>query len=468
MSSQCERSGSLASRRLHAASAAAPPRNSSLRRCTSSGLSLLLLMVLAGEMVIPVRGGMMDFSPPGLIQYGTCAQPKDHESFHFEQFNGLWYQVEMVPNSYMEPKKCITLDFLWNGTAYNVTTTGLNEYNERVQQGASIKRVLPQDPATIRPYLQIWAPGVPPVPYHVVMTDYTHYACVYSCYELFELMFEAFSILSRSAEIDDASLAACHRAFNAMELDLTRLEPVEQDGDCLDLQLDGSGDTPEHHDEEGEEDENALAALTSGEVNQRRAPNPASVPRSGPATGEGETMMEEEMEDLVEEVDGGRGRGGEEESSLTRNRNGTEVIPSMDSRGGAVGGSVQVQNPSRRRPYKGRRRRPVKGGQRRGNANAGGGKMEAEDTLLNSRDSQLYLDDLALDSLYDENGGRRGRIRGGGGGGHNAEDERRAVTTSVMDRLPLHGGSGGAPGPALLLLVAMVSLVLWPRVPPVL
>ena len=51
----------------------------------SHGISLLLLMLLAGEMVAPVHGGLADFSAPGIIQYGTCAQPKDYVSFRFEE-----------------------------------------------------------------------------------------------------------------------------------------------------------------------------------------------------------------------------------------------------------------------------------------------------------------------------------------------------------------------------------------------
>lgn len=46
-----------------------------------------------------------------------------------------------------------------SGVAYNVTTQGLNEYNERARQDGIIKQVLPQDGATIKPYLQIWSPG---------------------------------------------------------------------------------------------------------------------------------------------------------------------------------------------------------------------------------------------------------------------------------------------------------------------
>ncbi|MPC89107.1 hypothetical protein E2C01_084040 [Portunus trituberculatus] len=48
-------------------------------------LSLLLLTLLAGEMVTPVHGGLADFSAPGIIQYGTCAQPKEHVSFRFDE-----------------------------------------------------------------------------------------------------------------------------------------------------------------------------------------------------------------------------------------------------------------------------------------------------------------------------------------------------------------------------------------------
>lgn len=55
-------------------------------------------------------------------------------------------------------------------------------------------------------------------------------------------MFEAFSVLSRDAEMDQASHHACHSAFADLDLDLTRLHPVNQGGLCLGEELEGSGE----------------------------------------------------------------------------------------------------------------------------------------------------------------------------------------------------------------------------------
>ena len=85
LSSQCRSNTSLAGTQTREVTATGLTSPSSLQRRPFHGLSLLLLAVLAGGAVTPVHGGLMDFAPPGIIQYGTCSQPKAHESFHFRQ-----------------------------------------------------------------------------------------------------------------------------------------------------------------------------------------------------------------------------------------------------------------------------------------------------------------------------------------------------------------------------------------------
>ncbi|XP_045123579.1 uncharacterized protein LOC123511615 isoform X2 [Portunus trituberculatus] len=333
-------------------------------------LSLLLLTLLAGEMVTPVHGGLADFSAPGIIQYGTCAQPKEHVSFRFDEFDGLWYQVEMVANNYMEAKKCITLDFRWNGVEYNVTTLGLDEYNEMVSQDATITLVEPENPASMKPYLQIWAPG---------------------------------------------------------------------------------GGGPEQQDEkEEEEEENALAALTSEEVNQHQPPNRASTPRSELVTGEEETMIEE-LEDLLEEIQGGGGGRGEALASF-QPRNGSVGDSTRDLNEESEVGSVKHPT-SHHTPDKGRRRRPAEGEQQRRKGQVSEGVKD--DSL------ELYIDDPSLDVIYHET------ANGRGGGDTEGEHDEKGEGLAVMTRGSESQGSGGdgsVPASAPLLLLALLGLVLWPRV----
>lgn len=62
--------------------ASPPPRHRSLASLTAVVVVVMgVVLGLAG----PVHGGLMDFSAPEVIQYGTCAQPKDQEPFDFRQ-----------------------------------------------------------------------------------------------------------------------------------------------------------------------------------------------------------------------------------------------------------------------------------------------------------------------------------------------------------------------------------------------
>lgn len=439
------------------------PRRPTPASSLASLAAVVVVVVVVAGLAGPVEAGLMDFSAPEVIQYGTCAQPKDQQPFDFRQFNGLWYQVEMVPNSYMEPKQCITLHFDWNGEAYNVTTVGLNEYNEVVYQDAIITREQPKDLAS-RPYLKIRAAGVPPVPYHVVKTDYHNFACVYSCFELFALMFEAFSVLSRHAVLDEATQQACHQAFAALDVDVTRLQPVRQDGLCLLEGLEGSGEAPHWDEDEEHEDGNALAALTSEEVNPNASS--ASNRRSDPTVQEeeveeGETLMEEEEEEVQEgEEDAGGAEAEETEGTLASETSSFTKLKLATLRNQTDGviqerpnGTSGVSDLEGKKPRKGHRRKKMKGVRRR---KKGEGKEEEKTPPTTSRNEDFYLDEIHLDSLYYP---MPEEERGGGGGGG---DERDRASLSTHD----HDGAGGVAASSPLLLLALLTLALCARVPP--
>lgn len=53
-------------------------------------LPLAVVVVVVG-LAGPVHAGLMDFSAPDVIQYGTCAQPKEQQPFDFRQVSAyLW------------------------------------------------------------------------------------------------------------------------------------------------------------------------------------------------------------------------------------------------------------------------------------------------------------------------------------------------------------------------------------------
>lgn len=63
----------------------------------SSLVSLTVVVVVAAVAGLPgpVQAGMMDFSAPDVIQYGTCAQPKDQQPFDFRQVSAYLWRGEL-------------------------------------------------------------------------------------------------------------------------------------------------------------------------------------------------------------------------------------------------------------------------------------------------------------------------------------------------------------------------------------
>ncbi|KAK8720298.1 hypothetical protein OTU49_013430, partial [Cherax quadricarinatus] len=147
-------------------------------------------------------------------------------------FCGIWYQVEEVPNTYVDVKQCIRLNYTWDGIQFDVVSEGLDEDGQLVDQFTSISQVQPQGQTHSRPYLQIRSPNVPPVPCHIINTNYISFACIYSCFEFIGLKVEIYSVLSRTPKAANSSLAACHGSFQELDIDLESLQLVDQGDEC--------------------------------------------------------------------------------------------------------------------------------------------------------------------------------------------------------------------------------------------
>lgn len=71
---------------------------------------------------------------------------------------------------------------------------------------------------------------MPPVPYHIVETDYTSYSCVYSCFDLLNIRAELFFILSRTPEISPEARRRCLDLFEEKGVDTGKLQEMQQEG----------------------------------------------------------------------------------------------------------------------------------------------------------------------------------------------------------------------------------------------
>lgn len=169
---------------------------------------------------------------PNIVEYGNCASLELPQDFNMTRFSGVWFQVEEIPNTYVDVKQCMRTIYQWDGSALQVLTEGLDEYGDMAEQETTISVVIPGNYSQDKPYLQIRSDIVPPVPYHIVDIDYDAFACVYSCFDFLGLKAEIYSILSRSPEASNATLSTCRDSFEALGLSLEKLVSVQQGEQC--------------------------------------------------------------------------------------------------------------------------------------------------------------------------------------------------------------------------------------------
>ncbi|XP_047494740.1 uncharacterized protein LOC125042947 [Penaeus chinensis] len=191
-------------------------------------LTKLIILVIITCLIKSANSSII----PNIVEYGKCVSLELPQDFSITRFSGVWYQVEEIPNTYVDVKQCIRTVYQWDGSVLQVLTEGLDEYGEQAEQETTISMVIPGNYSEDKPYLQIQSDKVPPVPYHIIDVDYDAFACAYSCFDFLSLKAEIYSILSRSPEASNATLSTCRDSFEALGLSLEKMVSVEQGEQC--------------------------------------------------------------------------------------------------------------------------------------------------------------------------------------------------------------------------------------------
>nr|QDH76668.1 crustacyanin-like lipocalin [Palaemon carinicauda] len=170
---------------------------------------------------------------PDFVTQGKC--PAVDEQKLWEQqlprhadFGGVWYQQAISTNPYQLLKKCVRIQYDYNGKYFNVRGVGLTS------EGTELKRIGKLSPMPLGdPHLMINLENSFPAPLVILDTDYNNYACMYSCMDYNYGYHSDFAFFfARSPDAYDKYINKCKAALDNIGVDSSRLIRTEQGRDC--------------------------------------------------------------------------------------------------------------------------------------------------------------------------------------------------------------------------------------------
>ncbi|XP_068220134.1 crustacyanin-A1 subunit-like [Palaemon carinicauda] len=165
---------------------------------------------------------------PKFLVEGRCPIVDIPTGFDTSRFSGNWYRIGGLRNAEEKSVNCTVYSYQLTGSGFTVISNGvLGDFSPVSQTGSLTQKTpgLAQFTTTIRDKFD--AEMV------VVSTDYTSYACVFTCYNFRESHKAQFAwILSRTTSLPKETIAQCQVALRKVGVPIAQLRGTYQGSSC--------------------------------------------------------------------------------------------------------------------------------------------------------------------------------------------------------------------------------------------
>ncbi|XP_066980085.1 crustacyanin-A1 subunit-like [Macrobrachium rosenbergii] len=165
---------------------------------------------------------------PKFLVEGRCPIVDIPTGFDNSRFSGTWYRIGGLRNAEEKSVNCTIYNYQLTGSGFNVISNGVLSDFSPVSQSSSLTQKTPglaQFTTTIR--------GKFDAEMVVVSTDYSAYACVFTCYNFRESHKAQFAwILSRTTSLPKEKIAECQVALRKVGVPIAQLRGTYQGSNC--------------------------------------------------------------------------------------------------------------------------------------------------------------------------------------------------------------------------------------------
>ncbi|XP_042855635.1 crustacyanin-A1 subunit-like [Penaeus japonicus] len=193
-------------------------------RTTFNGkvLALVASLVLAADVPWKVAA-----SDDAFLIRGECPYVQLEPNFKMQEFSGTWYRIGGLPNAEEKSVNCTVYDYHFTGSGFSVSASGVAADGSPVSQTSTLLITSPGVANFTTPIRDFMADLV------VLSTDFTSYACLFSCYNFQRTHRAHFAwILSRDSTLSMEKIATCQRNLRKAGIPLNKLRKTNQGGDC--------------------------------------------------------------------------------------------------------------------------------------------------------------------------------------------------------------------------------------------